>query len=174
MPPQLVTTLGTWIRIATLGRNPKWTLIRVAALIVTTFVLFKYVLLLRKIESVSMLPTFQEGSIHLIHRLAYRSHHPPARGDIVGIRTSGETVMYIKRIIGLPGETLAIREGTVLIDGKPLEEPWVHPRRRPWNRSPRTLGTNQFFVIGDNRSMNQEQHEFGAIDGSRIIGKVIW
>ena len=82
--------------------------------------------------------------------------------------------MYIKRIVGLPGETLAIREGTVLINGQPLEEPWLHPKRRPWNRSPKILGTNQFFVIGDNRSMTQEQHEFGAIDGDRIIGKVVW
>jgi signal peptidase I len=174
MPHPLVSSLGTWIRTAAVGRNPKWTLIRIAVLVVTTFVVFKYVLLLRKIESVSMLPTFQEGSIRLIHRLAYRPGRPPARGDIVGIRTSGETVMYIKRIVGLPGETLAIREGTVLINGQPLEEPWLNPKRRPWNRSPKTLGTNQFFVIGDNRSMTQEQHEFGAIDGDRIIGKVVW
>ncbi len=147
---------------------------RIGVVLLTTFVLFKYVLLLRKIESVSMLPTFPEGSIHLIHRLAYAAGREPQRGDIVGIRTSGETVMYVKRIIGLPGEMLAIRQGTVILDGQELDEPYVRPGRRPWNRPPRRLESGQYFVVGDNRSMPQEQHEFGAIERRRLVGRVIW
>lgn len=156
------------------GRNPRWTLVRILILVATTLVCFKYVLMLRKIESTSMLPTFREGSIHLINRLAYGSGHPPRRGDIVAVRTSGETIMYIKRVIGLPGESLAIKQGTVIIDDAELSEPYVGPGRRPWNRPPRKLGPDQYFVIGDNRSMAQEQHEFGAIDANRVVGKVVW
>ncbi|MBL9127781.1 MAG: signal peptidase I [Verrucomicrobiales bacterium] len=162
-----------WIRTFVVGRNPVWTLGRIAILVVSVYVVFKYVLLVRKIESTSMLPSFREGSIHWIYRLAYRGTALPARGDVVGIRTSGETVMYIKRVVGLPGETLEIRRGEVWIDGKPLEEPHVRPGRKPWNRRPRTLGPDEYFVIGDNRSMDQEQHEFGVVERARIVGKVI-
>lgn len=171
--PQANTPLSTLLTFV-VGRSPRRTFLRIACLVGTTFVLFQYVILLRKIESVSMLPTFREGSIHVILRPAYAPGRPPRRGDIVGVRTSGVTVMYVKRIVGLPGETLAIRDGTVLIDGKPLDEPYVRPGRRPWNRAPRTLRPDQYFVIGDNRSMREDQHEFGAIDGARIVGKVIW
>lgn len=163
-----------WIQRVVVGRNPGWTLVRIAVLLVTVFLLFKYVILVRKIESTSMLPTFREGSIHLIYRLAYRGSNGPSRGDVVAIRTSGETVMYIKRVVGIPGDRFEIRNGDILIDGKPLDEPYVQPKRRPWNRALRILGPGQYFVVGDNRSMNQEQHEFGAIDGARIVGKVIW
>lgn len=162
-----------WIQTIVLGRHPGWTLARIAILVVTVFVLVKYVFLLRKIESTSMLPTFREGSVHFIYRLAYRGAAKPQRGDIVGIRTSGETVMYVKRIVGLPGERLAIRDGVVWIDGKPLDEPYVRPGRRPWNRPGVQLGETQYFVVGDNRTMAQEQHEFGVIEGERILGKVI-
>jgi len=162
-----------WIQTVVLGRHPGWTLARIAILVVSVFVLVKYVVLIRKIESTSMLPTFREGSIHFIYRLAYRGVARPQRGDIVGIRTSGETVMYVKRVVGLPGERLLIRDGVVWIDGKPLDEPYVRPGRRPWNRQGITLGPAQYFVVGDNRSMAQEQHEFGVIDGERILGKVV-
>ena len=162
-----------WIQTVVVGRHPAWTLARIAILVVSVFVLVKYVILIRKIESTSMLPTFREGSIHFIYRLAYRGASKPRRGDIVGIRTSGETVMYVKRVVGLPGERLSIRDGVIWIDGKPLEEPYVRPGRRPWNRQIITLGETQYFVVGDNRSMAQEQHEFGVVDGERILGRVI-
>lgn len=164
---------GAWIRTLAVGRRPERTLLRIVVLVVVTWLAFSQVLLLRKIESVSMLPTFREGSVHLIYRLAYRFGHPPQRGDIVGIRTSGLTVMYVKRIVGLPGDLLAIRNGTVLINGEPLDEPYVRPQRRPWNYPPRRLESDQYFVVGDNRSMPQEQHEFGVIRAERLVGKVL-
>lgn len=166
--------LAHWARTLAFGRDPRRTLLRIVLLVTITFLLFHYVLLLRRIESVSMLPTFREGSVHLINRLAYRFTTKPQRGDIVGIRTSGLTVMYVKRIVGLPGETLAIRDGTVLVDGQPLDEPYVRHHRKPWRMKPRRLESDQYFVVGDNRSMFQEQHEFGVVRGERIIGKVIW
>jgi len=163
-----------WIRTVVVGRDPVWTLARIAVLVTLVFVVFKYVVLLRRIESTSMLPTLREGTVHVIHRLAYRGERSPARGDVVGIRTSGVTVMYVKRIVGLPGDTLEIRQGVVWINGEPLDEPYVRPGRRAWNRAPRSLGPREYFVIGDNRSMAQEQHEFGVIQAERIVGKVVW
>lgn len=163
-----------WLQAVTIGRKPGWTLIRIGVLLVLTYLALEYVVVLRKIESISMLPTFREGSIHVIYRLAYSPAHAPNRGDIVGVRTSGLTVMYVKRIIGLPGETIAIRDGQVLIDGQPLREPWVRQNPARWNLAPRRIEPGHYFVIGDNRSMSQDRHEFGAIEAGRIVGKVVW
>lgn len=163
-----------WIKAFTIGRSPQWTLIRVAILIVVSTLVFKYVLLLRRIESISMAPTLREGTVHVVNRLAYAGKSLPERGDIVAVRTSGETVMYIKRVIGLPGETIEIRSGTVHVDGAPLDEPYLPRRRRDWNRPPVKLKPEEYFVVGDNRTMDQELHVFGRIDGRRIVGKVIW
>jgi len=163
-----------WIQTVVVGRKPGWTLARIVILVITVFLLLKYVILVRKIESTSMLPTFREGSIHLIYRRAYGSSGGPGRGDVVGIRTSGETVMYIKRIVGLPGERFEIRNGEVRINDQPLDEPYVRPGRRAWNRAAQILGPDEFFIVGDNRSMPQEQHEFGVVARRRIVGKVVW
>ncbi len=166
--------VGQWMRTVTVGRHPRWTVVRIVVLVVSTFLLFHYVVLLRKIESISMLPTFKEGSVHGIYRWAYGPGAGPQRGDIIGIRTSGETVMYVKRVIALPGETIAIRAGVVHINGQPLEEPYVRVQRRPWNYPERRLESDQYMIIGDNRSMGQDQHEFGVIRAERVAGKVIW
>lgn len=157
-----------------IGRRPRWTIVRILVLILLCFLTLKYAILVRRIESISMTPTLPEGSIHVLNRLAYSLGSLPARGDIVAVRTSGETVIYVKRIIGLPGETIAIRRGTVLINGKPIDEPYV-PRHRPdWNLTPRVLGPNEYYVIGDNRSMPWGNHVLGRIDAQRILAKLVW
>ncbi len=171
--PSSSPSLSLTLRNFALGRRPRWTLVRIAILIAGTWLTLHYVIALRKIESTSMLPSFREGTVHVIFRLAYSATRPPARGDIVAIRTSGETLMYVKRIIALPGETISIVRGIVNIDRQPLEEPYTSRRRAPWNLPPRTLGPDEFYVIGDNRDMTLEQHELGAIERERIIGKVI-
>src|ERR1700690_4367674 len=114
---------ATWLRIMVIGRNPKVTLGRVVVLITTCFVVFRFILLPARIEGISMLPTYQDRSVNFVNRLAYRWHEPQ-RGDVVGIRLAGPHVMYMKRIIGLPGETIAFVEGRVLINGEVLDEPY--------------------------------------------------
>lgn len=184
-----------WLRVALIGRRPKVTLLRAAALAVTTFLLFGFVLLPVRIEGPSMLPEFRPGSFHLVNRLAYW-RHPPRRGDVVAIRISGReytgsellddlrrlrlnvrrlfrpSVMYLKRVVGLPGETIEFVDGRLLVNGRVLEEPW---RRAPcnWTLPPRTLGPDQYFVVGDNRAQRPEDHTFGAAERARIVGKVI-
>ncbi|MGE3312248.1 MAG: signal peptidase I [Limisphaerales bacterium] len=174
MGTEIALRTAGWIRTVVVGRKPAWTLARIVILVTTVFVLLKYVVLIRKIESTSMLPRFPEGSIHVIYRHAYAGSRGPDRGDVVGVKTSGETVMYVKRVVGLPGETIEIRSNEVRIDGRSLDEPYARWGRRRWDREAQRLGPDQYFVIGDNRSMAQEQHEFGVIQRRRIAGKVIW
>ena len=166
-PPRL----PNWLRIAVVGRNPKVTLARAAVLAVLCFVIFKFVLLHIRVEGISMLPTYQNGSAHFVNQLAYLLHEP-RRGDVVSIRLAGIHVMYMKRIIGLPGETVAFVNGRVLIDGEVLAEPY-EKLQCDWNLPPEKLGPNEYFVVGDNRSMRPDEHTFGKVSRDRIVAKLL-
>jgi signal peptidase I len=163
--------LPGWLRIVLIGRNPKVTLARIVVLVVTCFVVFKFILLPIRVEGISMLPTYKDRSVHLVSRVAYLRHEP-RRGDVVSIRLAGIHVMYMKRIIGLPGETIAFVNGGVLINSEALDEPY---KKLPcdWNLPPEKLGPDEYLVVGDNRSMPPKWHEFGKASRDRIIGKLL-
>jgi signal peptidase I len=141
-------------------------------LVAVSFALFRWVLLPVRAEGVSMQPTYEPRSFRLVNRLAF-AVRPPARGDIVAIRLAGTRVVYLKRVVGLPGERLSIVEGQVRIDGEPLNEPYVR-HRQPWNRDEVTIGPGEYFVIGDNRGMNLRDHSMGRVAASRIVGRVVF
>lgn len=167
-PPRL----PGWLRIVLIGRNPKVTLVRVAVLIVTCLIVFnKFILLSIRVEGISMLPTYKDRSVNFVNRLAYLWHEP-RRGDVVSIRLAGIHRMYMKRIIGLPGETVGFVDGRVLINGKVLDEPY-EKYACDWNRPPVKLEPDEYFVVGDNRTMPWEDHKFGKVERGRIIGKAI-
>jgi signal peptidase I len=166
-PPRL----PNWLRIALIGRNPKFTLARIVVLTVTCFVVFKFVLLPIRVEGISMLPTYKDRSVHLVNRVAYLWHEPRC-GDVVSIRLAGMHLMYLKRIIGLPGETIAFVNGHVLIDDQVLDEPY-EKLHCDWNLSPEKLGPGEYFVVGDNRTMPPRYHEHGVASRDRIIGKLL-
>ena len=153
------------------GRNPKRTLIRVVILVAVFCVAFGFVLLPIRITGISMLPTYPNGSLNLVNRLAY-FRHEPQRGDVVSIRLTGPHVLFMKRIIALPGETVAFENGRVFINGKILAEPY-EKFSCDWNRPPVTLAADEYFFVGDNRSMPQEDHTFGIQKRNRIVGKVL-
>jgi len=163
--------LHPWVRIAVIGRNPKVTLVRIAVLIVTCFLVREFILLPIRVEGISMLPNYKDHSWNLVNRLAYLRHEPQ-RSDVVSIRLAGPHVMYMKRIIGLPGETVAFENGRVLINGEALDEPY---EKSPcdWDCPPVKLGPDEYYVVGDNRTMPQELHTHGETSRYRILGKVL-
>lgn len=163
------------------GRNPKATLVRVVVWVVLIVVGYKLSFIHVRVDGVSMMPNWSDNSIHWVNRLAYL-WHGPQRGDVVAIRfvpADGsigrlETphVMLLKRIIGLPGETVAFLNGQVLIDGQVLDEPYEKDGYRgDWTCAPITLGSNEYYVVGDNRSMPPEYHTHGVYKRDRIVGK---
>jgi signal peptidase I len=119
-----------------------------------------------------MEPTFRDGSIRIVNRLAYR-FGDPRRGDIVSIGELGKPNMLMKRVVALPGETYSMRRGQIYINGEPFEEPYV-VERRPWNLPPVKLAEDEYLVIGDNRSMDQQDHYFGRTERRYIVGKVLF
>ena len=161
-----------WVQRVLIGRNPKRTLVRIVILVVVSTVVFKFVLQPIRVEGVSMLPTYHDRGINLVNRLAY-VFHQPRRGDVVAIRTpAGEHVMYMKRIIGLPGETVAFHRGRLYINGNPMDEPYVRFRCY-WDHEPEQVGPDQYYVVGDNRDMPWDYHEKGRPARDLIVGKVV-
>ena len=165
-----------WLQVLTVGRRPKTTLIRIAVLVVACVVTFKFVLLPIRIDGISMQPTYHTGQVNCINRLAYLRHEPQ-RGDIVSVRLSAPeglanpSIMFMKRIIGLPGETVTFHGGHVFINGHLLDEPYV---KNPcdWEHEPIVCGPDQYYVVGDNRSMPFEYHTQGRVERDRIVGKL--
>jgi signal peptidase I len=155
-----------WLRLV-FGSNPSWTILRILVLIVATFILFKFVLGLIRVTGSSMFPTFKDGQVKVVYKLAYRSQ-PPARGDIVALYLVGKQVLLLKRVVGLPGETVQVAAGAIYINGSKLEEPYAHGKI-PRNKRPFTLEPHQYFLTGDNREVSED---FTKYDYD-IFGKVI-
>ncbi|MGH7975783.1 MAG: signal peptidase I [Limisphaerales bacterium] len=159
-----------WLRVVAIGRRPRNTFIRIAVLVAACFVIFKFILLPVRVEGISMLPTCKNGSIHLVNRLAYLWHEP-RRGDVVGIRLAGIHLMYLKRIIGLPGETVEFENGRVLINNKLLVEPY-EKWKCDWTLPAEKLGADEYYVVGDNRTMPPQDHTKGKVERERIVGRI--
>ncbi|MFO1488065.1 MAG: signal peptidase I [Verrucomicrobiota bacterium] len=161
----------SWWRTIVIGRRPVFTLVRIIVLVLLVFLIRQFVLTPIQIVGPSMMPTYADRGVNLVNRLAYFSHEP-ARGDVVSIRTSGDHIMYMKRVIGLPGETVAFRDGHAFVNGQQLDEPYViYPC--DWNLAPVTVEPGKYLVIGDNRSMPPDNHVFGQAERRRIVGRVL-
>jgi signal peptidase I len=137
------------------------------------------------IPSGSMLPTLQIGDRIVVDKLSYHLH-AVHRGDIVVFRRPPlERADYpdlVKRVIGLPGDTISSVGGRVYIDGKPLAEPWLpeptpvtspSPLSYPFSLNhPYTVPAGEYYVMGDNRTDSEDSRYFGPIPGRLIVGKV--
>lgn len=154
------------------GRNPRRTLVRIVVLAVISVVVFGWVFTPIRVRGVSMQPTYRDGALNLVNRTTFLVR-APARGDVVAIRLAGPSVLYVKRIVGLPSERISIVRGVVEINGSPLMEPYVRDRQ-PWDVPEVTVGPREYFVVGDNRGMRVGDHDFGRVDGRRILGKLVF
>lgn len=164
--------MNKWVRRIIFGGSLRRTLIRASVLAVAASVVFKFLLLPVRISGISMEPTYKNGSINFINTLPYW-RHTPERRDVISIRMAGKRVMLFKRIIGLPGECLSFDNGTLLINGKIIPEPYL---KKPcsWDLHEVMIGPNEFFVAGDNRDMSMDAHTCGRVEDSRIVGRVLF
>lgn len=131
---------------------------------------FTFVLWPVKVVGESMMPNYHHGSRYFINKLAYGTAQPQ-RGDVVGLRGPGGDI-YLKRIVGLPGETVSFEHGLLHVNGLLVQEPYIRDRL-PSNWREKAvvqLEDNEYFVIGDNRTASV----FGGIPSSAIIGKVVF
>lgn len=176
MNPSEEVSAPPWWQVVAVGRNPSLTLVRLMGLAGLTVLTFWYGLVPVRVTGISMQPTYKDGERRWISPLWARVDGIH-RGDVVAIQTSGRHLLYLKRIVALPGERIRIVRGEVQINGQPLEEPYVAPDRAKWNwptnAVERVLGADEFFVVGDNRGMAMKSHSFGVADRGRILGKLV-
>jgi signal peptidase I len=127
------------------------------------------------VEGESMYPTFDSGEYLIVDQLSYRLREP-RRGEVVVFRyPNDEKVFYIKRIIGLPGETVHIKEGVTSItkaDGSviTLDESYVVTEDATYTLD-RALGPDQFFVMGDNRPRSSDSRTWGPLPARDLMGR---
>ena len=126
-----------------------------------------------EVRSISMQPTLYEGQYLVVSKIAYW-FHTPTRGDIVVLDPpkSQSDIPYIKRVVGLPGEHIQIRDGRVWIDGVALNEPYVSGPTIYADDF--VLGPDEYLVLGDNRNNSSDSHIWGALPRDHIIGKTIF
>ena len=160
------------LRTLLVGRSATWTLVRAAVLAVTLIAVSRVALSPVRAVGISMLPTYAEGEILLLNRLAYRTAQPQ-RGDVVAIELAGGEAVLVKRIVGLPGERVRMDDGTLLIDDVPVDEPYVQHSSR-WTVDELALDADEYYVVGDNRAMAPELHDFGSASRERILGRLVW
>lgn len=153
------------------GSRPERTLVRVAVLALISFLVFRYAWRPILVDGKSMEPTIRDRSFHFANLLAYRSR-PPRRGEIVVIDKDAFSTMYLKRIIGLPGETLAFVDGDLLVNGRLVPEPYLK-WKGDWEMQPVELRPGEYLVAGDNRYVPRRSHVMGVVRDEFILGRLI-
>ncbi len=147
-----------------------------------------------RVEGISMSPTLEGGQYVLVNKALYvhfrdswltrmvpfikstkegssYPFHPPNKGDVIVFRAPPDpTRDFVKRVIGVPGDTVSIVAGEVSVNGKRLEEPYVY-NKDSYNMRPLTVPPDSYFVLGDNRRASDDSRQWGFVPTANIIGK---
>ncbi len=148
-----------------------------------------------QVEGPSMRPTLEDGQFLLVNKVVYFkidqerlsriipfwrvNHtresfavHPPKRGEVIVFRfPKDETRDFVKRVIGVPGDRISIKEGTVSVNGTALSEPYITAHDTS-NMSERKMGRKEYFVLGDNRPGSTDSRKGWNVPEENILGKV--
>jgi len=128
------------------------------------------------VQGPSMRPNLSYDQRVIVEKITYCFTHHPRRGDVVIIDLPEEDELLVKRVVALPGETVAVQDGQVFINGQLLEEPWA-TRRGGLDYAPARVPPQHVFVLGDNREVSRDSRFFGPVPLEQISGRVsfiIW
>jgi signal peptidase I len=135
----------------------------------------------------SMAATLTPGDHVLVDRLAYRVK-APRRGDVIVFHPPGQQAVFIKRVIGVPGDVISLRDGVVYVNGHRLIEPYVREaagalaRTEPWPSDdpaswslikPYRVPAGKYFVMGDNRTESDDSRDWGPVARRAILGEAV-
>jgi len=150
-------------------------IVETIALFVVVFTVARFAIGNYSILGQSMEPNYHEDQRLLVdkitpHLFGYN------RGDVVIVYSPMQDIELIKRLIGKPGDTIELRDNQVYVNGEPLHEPYLPPNA---NSGPTrgdlkwTLGADEYFILGDNRSFSQDSRAFGPVTSDRIVGRAL-
>jgi len=124
------------------------------------------------VQGASMQPNFMNGDYLLIDEVSYR-FRAPERDDVVVFKNpNNESEFYIKRVIGLPGERLSIKENKIMVNGKEIEESYIPIGIKYFDETDVELKSDEYFVMGDNRPQSFDSRRWGPLKKYEIIGVV--
>lgn len=159
------------------------TTICAAVALVLAFLITTIALQLTHVGGSSMYPTLSNSDYILVEKISYRFEEPE-RFDVIVfpfVEESGEIRNYIKRVIGLPGETIQIKDGIIYINGEVMSEDFGFETINTggWAENPVEIGMDEYFVLGDNRNNSKDSRhldeygnsDIGLIEKEKIIGK---
>ncbi|PIZ65889.1 signal peptidase I [Candidatus Roizmanbacteria bacterium CG_4_9_14_0_2_um_filter_39_13] len=143
-------------------------------------VIYLFILQPNQIKGASMEPTFYNGNYIFTSKITYKMR-APHRGDVVVFHSpKNHDIEFIKRIIGLPGDTVLIEDNELYVNGKQIPEQYISekttlvPGSFAQNGVPIIVPEEQVFVMGDNRPRSSDSREFGTIDEKSIVGQVFY
>jgi signal peptidase I len=154
------------------ARNVAREIVEPLVLTVIIFLVIRLVVQNFRIEGYSMEPTLHQDQFLIVNKLLYQlPGRDPERGDIVVFEyPRAPDRDFIKRVIGLPGDTVEVRQGQVFINDQPIQEPYISaPPTYSWG--PRMVSEGEYFVLGDNRNNSSDSHTWGFLPKANIIGK---
>jgi signal peptidase I len=127
-----------------------------------------------RVDGDSMIPTLVHNEDMLVEKMSYWFENPQ-RGDIIICFYPGYTESCVKRVIGLPGESVSVKDGKIYIDGKALDESAYWNGEIVGDMEPVAIGARQVFVVGDNRNGSKDSRNpsVGAIPYAKIVGRVV-
>ena len=124
----------------------------------------------------SMSPTLDPGQVCLLNKGSLR-WRAPERGELIAFQLEGDDALCVKRVIGLPGETIALDDASVFVNQKNLAEPYLAPHvvthRDKLSRGRLTVPPGQYFVLGDNRGASEDSRSYGFVRAEELRGLVI-
>lgn len=125
------------------------------------------------VEGASMEPNFYNSQYLIIDEISYRFSEPE-RGDVIVFKyPANPSQHFIKRIIGLPGETVELKDKQIIIDNQVLDESSYSPlSSSSYGTTKHILGENEYFVMGDNRGASSDSRQWGGLSREYIVGKV--
>lgn len=140
-------------------------------LAVVIFLLIRVAVQNYRIEGSSMEPNFHNGEYLLVNKLAYRLGEYQ-RGDVIVFKYPGDiTKDYIKRVIGLPGDVVEIREGVLYVNEQMIDEPYATMPMNFLNEPPRIVESGTLYVMGDNRPASSDTRDWGLLNQDLVIGQ---